>query len=195
MLPKGFKSKQEYDFPNIINVCVYIGECSANCRHCPVGSTPKGQRIERFGFKHFLDLSDRGSAVPSKIMIERKINYYLKNKNKLRKSGFSLLKRIISIISKHKIKPSNIGKLKKVLLSEDFLTGGFLSSIEFKKVYGMLTASEKRKMLKILDDSVKTCLYSNHLYNLKAFYSEIRYSVRKISPRIRKLNNLYFWRV
>jgi len=49
MIPTGFKTKEELDFPNIINVCVYKGQCTANCIHCPVGITPLEKRIEKFG--------------------------------------------------------------------------------------------------------------------------------------------------
>jgi len=55
-IPKGFKTKKEYDFPNIINVSALRGQCPCECRHCPVGSTPKKDRIKKFG-SNSMDLS------------------------------------------------------------------------------------------------------------------------------------------
>ncbi|MFX1257310.1 MAG: radical SAM protein, partial [Promethearchaeota archaeon] len=46
---KGFKSKEEFEYPNIINVCVLRGACPCNCIHCPVGITPKQKRFQTFG--------------------------------------------------------------------------------------------------------------------------------------------------
>jgi MoaA/NifB/PqqE/SkfB family radical SAM enzyme len=48
-IPKGFRTKEEYDFPNIINISVLRGQCPCECAHCPVGSTPKDKRTEKFG--------------------------------------------------------------------------------------------------------------------------------------------------
>lgn len=45
----GFKSLQQYTFPNIVNVCVIRGDCPCRCVHCPVGITPPIERHTRFG--------------------------------------------------------------------------------------------------------------------------------------------------
>jgi len=45
----GFKTKQEHDFPNIVNVCVLRGNCNASCIHCPVGLAPPSERKQKFG--------------------------------------------------------------------------------------------------------------------------------------------------
>lgn len=51
----GFRTKQEYDFPNIININVLRGRCPCECRHCPVGSAPKKDRAKKFG-NNYMDL-------------------------------------------------------------------------------------------------------------------------------------------
>ena len=51
----GFQSKEMHDFPNIINVEVYRGDCVCNCVHCPVGMTPHEEREAVFG-KRGIDL-------------------------------------------------------------------------------------------------------------------------------------------
>ena len=48
-MKNGFKKDEEYAFPNIVNVCVYKGACPCECKHCPVGLTPKSSRKEKFG--------------------------------------------------------------------------------------------------------------------------------------------------
>jgi len=50
-LPSGFKTQEEYNFPNIVNVCVLRGSCTGKCVHCPLGLTNISQRKNRFGDK------------------------------------------------------------------------------------------------------------------------------------------------
>jgi len=45
----GFKSIQQYSFPNIVNVCVIRGKCPCQCVHCPVGLTHISERQVKFG--------------------------------------------------------------------------------------------------------------------------------------------------
>lgn len=47
----GFPTKGMYEFPNIINVEVYAGDCPCSCVHCPVGTTEPRKRKEVFGNK------------------------------------------------------------------------------------------------------------------------------------------------
>lgn len=49
----GFPTSQMYEFPNIVNLEVYRGDCPCKCIHCPVGITEPGKRKERFGNKGF----------------------------------------------------------------------------------------------------------------------------------------------
>jgi len=51
MIPEGFQTEVERNFPNIINVCILRGICTANCVHCPVGLTPISERKKIFGDK------------------------------------------------------------------------------------------------------------------------------------------------
>lgn len=48
-LPEGFSTKEQYQFPAIINVCIFKGACPANCVHCPVGKTAIEERKDAFG--------------------------------------------------------------------------------------------------------------------------------------------------
>lgn len=50
-IPNGFKSQEEFNFPNIINVCVLRGSCTGRCVHCPIGLTNISERKNRFGDK------------------------------------------------------------------------------------------------------------------------------------------------
>lgn len=43
--PFGFESFLTYQFPKIVNVNVFSGQCPCNCVHCPVGKIPAGNRI------------------------------------------------------------------------------------------------------------------------------------------------------
>lgn len=45
----GFRDREMHEFPNIINIEVYRGDCYCSCVHCPVGTTETGERKKRFG--------------------------------------------------------------------------------------------------------------------------------------------------
>lgn len=47
----GFSNREMYNFPNIINIEVYRGNCPCNCVHCPIGITKPHEREEKFGYK------------------------------------------------------------------------------------------------------------------------------------------------
>ncbi len=49
----GFRTEKEFEFPNIINIEVYRGDCYCSCVHCPVGTTEPSERKERFGRRGF----------------------------------------------------------------------------------------------------------------------------------------------
>lgn len=44
----GFPTREMYQFPNIVNVEVYRGDCPCRCVHCPVGIIEPERRKERF---------------------------------------------------------------------------------------------------------------------------------------------------
>ncbi|SFR97260.1 radical SAM/SPASM domain-containing protein [Anaeromicropila populeti] len=48
-LPEGFTTEEQYQFPSILNVCIFKGACPANCVHCPVGKTEQSKRKDAFG--------------------------------------------------------------------------------------------------------------------------------------------------
>ena len=50
-IPDGFRSEEEFNFPNIVTVCVLRGFCTAKCIHCPVGRADIPERLEKFGNK------------------------------------------------------------------------------------------------------------------------------------------------
>lgn len=47
----GFPSHEAFEFPNIVNVEIYRGQCPCACVHCPVGRTPYAERPGRFGYR------------------------------------------------------------------------------------------------------------------------------------------------
>jgi hypothetical protein len=49
----GFRREEEFEFPNILNIEVYRGDCYCSCVHCPVGTTEPGERKSKFGERGF----------------------------------------------------------------------------------------------------------------------------------------------
>lgn len=45
----GFAEKKYFDFPNIVNLEVFRGDCPCSCVHCPVGKVAIKDRRKRFG--------------------------------------------------------------------------------------------------------------------------------------------------
>lgn len=65
----GFLNAEQRQFPNIINICVYSGQCPANCVHCPVGIVSAKERPQKFGnkemdFTTFKKIADEVSDYP-----------------------------------------------------------------------------------------------------------------------------------
>ncbi len=48
-----FPDQEMLQFPAIINIEVYRGDCPCRCVHCPIGTTDPAHRNERFGNKNF----------------------------------------------------------------------------------------------------------------------------------------------
>lgn len=45
----GFPTRRMHEFPNIVNIEVYRGDCYCSCVHCPVGIIEPSNRKQRFG--------------------------------------------------------------------------------------------------------------------------------------------------
>lgn len=144
-----------------------------------------------YSFQNFLDLAETRGKTVSKETLEKQINFYFKNKKKLRKGGSSLLKRILNISGKMKRKPANFKEVKALVLTEDFLAKSPLGPHDFGKIYSLLNKREQKRMLRILDSIIEKCLYSNYLYTIKAFYKSEGISTRRIGVRVTYVKNFY----
>lgn len=51
-IQQGFAEERFFQFPNIINLEVYRGQCPCSCVHCPVGRVEPGNRSSYFGVNH-----------------------------------------------------------------------------------------------------------------------------------------------
>ncbi|MBP9759319.1 RNA-directed DNA polymerase [Candidatus Dojkabacteria bacterium] len=144
-----------------------------------------------YAFENFLKLAQKNAKKIDLTILERQINYYLRNSNKLKKSGLSLLRRIIKVLNNINKKPKNFSNLKKYILSK-FIVGNYLVSTgDLNKIFNILSKSEKNKMIKLLDISIESSWYTDHLYNLKSFYRLHNIPVRKIGMRITFLKKFY----
>jgi hypothetical protein len=144
-----------------------------------------------YSFDNFFKLAQKKSTAPKLSELNKQIAFYFKNKEVLRKKGTSLLKRIMGILTKMHRRPKNFSLLKKHLLSPEFLLQSPLQFSDLTRIYNLINAREKTKMIKLLDGSIAGCLYTNQLYILKQFYVSIKLSTRKITYRIARVNRLY----
>lgn len=49
---QGFTEERFFQFPNIINLEVFRGQCPCSCMHCPVGIVEPANRISQFGLSY-----------------------------------------------------------------------------------------------------------------------------------------------
>lgn len=49
---QGFREERFFQFPNIINLEVFRGQCPCSCIHCPVGIVKPSDRLSQFGLNH-----------------------------------------------------------------------------------------------------------------------------------------------
>lgn len=144
-----------------------------------------------YTFENFLTLASKKPEQLDLKVIEKQISFYLKNKKSLKKSGVSILRRILGILSLIKKKPKNTNILKKYLL-EEFLPNNYsLSVSDMDRIYKIFNKSEKVKMIKVLDQHVQSSWYTDHLYNLKSFYKIYKIPSRHIGVRITFIKKFY----
>lgn len=144
-----------------------------------------------YSFANFLALAEKKGKTLKMEELEKQIEFYLKNKETLRKGGSTLLKRILNILSKIKLRPKNFSKLKGHLISETFLSLAPLKFTDFIKIYELLNKREKEKMYKLLRLTIENCHYSDRLYNLKKFFSAIKKPIQPVRSRITSLKKFY----
>jgi hypothetical protein len=145
-----------------------------------------------YSFQSFLDLAQKSNSDVKIEILRKQIALYLRSRNNLRKSGFSILKRILGILSKTKQRPKNFILLKQHLLSQDVLVGNYsLTSSDLSRIYTLLNKSEKNKFLKIIESNAEKCLYTVYLYNLRVFYKSIKLSTRSVNSQISRVNKFY----
>jgi hypothetical protein len=145
-----------------------------------------------YSFQNFLDLSKRSTEKVKIETLKKQIVFYLRNKKSLRKSGFSILKRILGILSKTRRKPSNFTQLKIHILSPEVLIENYaLVDADLSRIYVLLTKKEKIKFFKILEFNTEKCLYTSYLYSVRTFYKSIKHPTREINSRITKVKKFY----
>jgi hypothetical protein len=145
-----------------------------------------------YSFQSFLDLAQKSNSDVKMETLRKQIALYLRSRNNLRKSGFSILKRILGILSKTRQRPKNFILLKQHLLSQDVLVGNYsLTSSDLSRIYVLLNKREKNKFLKIIESNAEKCLYTVYLYNLRVFYKSIKLSTRTVTSQISRVNKFY----
>jgi hypothetical protein len=144
-----------------------------------------------YSFNNFIALAHKQTRTIRILELEKQIRFYLRFKSGLRKGGSSLLKRILGLLGKTKRRPKNFILLKNHLLSDELLLETPLMVSDFLRIYRILNKREKARMVRALDGAINDCFYSDRLYNLKKFYSEIRRSVVLIKSRIALLKKFY----
>ena len=145
-----------------------------------------------YSFQNFIDLAQKAKEDVRIKTLKKQIDFYLRNRHKLRKSGFSILKRILGILAKTRKRPANFALLKSHLLSSDILTKNYsLNDSDLGRIYVLLNQREKKKFIKILDSNIESCLYTMYLYHVRMFYKSIRQSTRGVNVRITKVKKFY----
>lgn len=147
---------------------------------------------KHYGFQNFLSLTQSKGKPIAITTIEKQINAYFRNRQNMRKGGFSLLRRLWNVLLKTKKKPVNFNIFKKYLLSDDFLLNNYLlDSTDLQKIFDLLSLRERTKMFKILDENIQNCLYSIYLYNIRIFYKLNGKSTKIIDSRIQFQKRYY----
>jgi hypothetical protein len=145
-----------------------------------------------YSFQNFLELAQRPNEKVRVKILRKQIAFYLNNRHNLRKSGYSILKRILSVLAETRRKPVNFVQLKLHLLSQDILVGNYsLTNSDLGKIYVLLNKREKARFLKIIEANAEKCLYTVYLYSLKFFYKSIKRSTKVVNSRITKVRKFY----
>jgi hypothetical protein len=144
-----------------------------------------------YSFDNFFALAQKKGIATKLKELEKQIIFYLTHKSNLRKKGTTLLKRILNVSSKIRNRPKNFVNLKKHLVSEEFLLNTPMQVADFMRIYELLNKREKAKMYKLINASVENCYYSDRLYNIKKFFTEIGKPIRPVKARITWVKKFY----
>lgn len=146
---------------------------------------------EFYAFDNFLQLASNVDPGNIEKIVEEQINLYLETKEKLRKQGLSLLKRILNVLKKHKFQPSNIQSLKNSILDYEFIVTAPFDSKDWKLLYDLFDEAEKMKLTGILREICGKTYYSLFLYHQKKFFGAIQQPTTDIDERIEELKSFY----
>ena len=145
-----------------------------------------------YSFQNFFELAQKSKENAKVEVLRKQIEFYLRNRKILRKSGLSILKRILGVMAKTRKRPTNFAKLKAHLLSRDILIENYsLNDSDLGRIYVLLNKREKARFIKILESNAQKCLYSIYLYNLRVFFKSIKISTRKINSHIARVKKFY----
>jgi hypothetical protein len=144
-----------------------------------------------FSFENFLKLTVKDGKLPSKTAVRKQISFYFQNKDILRKRGWSLLKRILNVSVQLSEKPQNFDRIKPHVLTKEFLLKSPLTHEDFIQIYRILNKREKVKMVRILNELVESCLHSNYLYEVRAFYKAEKLSIKRVGMRLTYVKHFY----
>jgi hypothetical protein len=145
-----------------------------------------------YSFQNFSDLARKVNDKKKAEILRAQIAFYFRNRNKIRKSGFSLLKRILGVLAKTKRRPSNFLQLKQHLFSQEIVIDNYsLTSSDLSRIYVLLNKREKGRFLKILEMNARKCLYTAYLYNLRVFYKSIRKATKTTNSQITAVAKFY----
>jgi hypothetical protein len=144
-----------------------------------------------YAFDNFLKLANKDVKKIDTVVLEKQIKFYIKNKDKLKKGGLSLLRRLISVLSSVEKKPNNFIELKRYIIREFIPKNYSISTPDLNKIYEILNKAEKAEMIKQINRDIDSSWYTNHLYCLKLFFKSQKIPVRRITTRITYLKRFY----
>lgn len=144
-----------------------------------------------YSFNSFFKLAFKKTESIDVQILEQQINFYLKNKGKLKKGGVSLLRRLLTLLGKTRRRPKNFTELKYHILN-DFVKNNYtLSRSDLEKIYNILTKREQTQFVNILNSMIPSCWCTSFLYDLRFFYKRHRIPVRDVGTRVTFLTRFY----
>ena len=188
------------DSVEIVNLIVakassFLMKIGLNLNQKKVNIMEKSIFNHYFGFDVLMDLGGKGDADISSNRIDSAIDFYILHKESLRSGGRTLVRAILSNLSKVKGKSLKKVDLMKLVLTREFLITHPPSFTDYRKIYQQGTVEEKDLLLKLLDTISTSCLHTDFLFHYRRFLVSEGISDELVQKNIDRVNSMYNFKV
>jgi len=184
------KSKKDIGFITA-KASSFLTKIGLNINQKKVSIKKKREFNHYFAFDALMGLGGKGDKKVACENIDNAIDFYLLQKSTLRARGRTLIRAILSCLSKTDGKPSRASDLFALMLTEEFLSTHPPSYVDYKRMYAQATSGQKEQLLALLNKTSKSCLHTAFLFHYRKFLAHLNIDFSHVQEEINRVNSMY----